>query len=570
MVEVLSKTKVLADIEDIESYCKSKPETHVFRSFEISTDDFSKYRNIIIDMNSLPEINDKTMKQIWKKYHTLPPKPRLMEVYFKMNDNEEFPRSLMIEEYLASHEIRGLSGVSVAALFLSAYPNGQKFTCKWNCKYCPNEPGQPRSYLFGEPGVLRANQNKFDCVEQFYCRIRSLKHCGHPTDKFEVKVLGGTIHSYPKEYLEEFMRDIYYAANTCADKHSRPRGTLQEEQDLNEESEHRVIGLTVETRPDCINASELRNFRRWGVTRIEVGIQHTEDSVLKAVNRGHGFKHSLRALRFMRDCGFKEVIHLMPNLPTSTPIMDIKMIDDVLSTINPDEVKIYPTTTTPFTEILEDYKTGKYVPYGNDDLERVILHWLTNVPEWTRNDRIVRDIPTYYIVDGVKSSNQKQEFDEVMKQKGLKCKCIRYREAGKHNENSIDGELVIRTYDAHDGKEYFISWESKEIDGFRNVIFGFLRLRLTKNQCVDIFPELADCALVRELHVYGKTIKVSDKNDGVSSQHIGIGKLLMNKAEQIAKEYSYNKISVIAGIGTRSYYRKLGYESVETFTIKNL
>jgi ELP3 family radical SAM enzyme/protein acetyltransferase len=553
-------------IKDIEDFCKSKPETHVFRSFEIPSEDFSKYRNVIIDMNVLPELTDKTMKQIWKKYHTLPPKPRLMEVYFRMMDNEDFPKSQMIEEYLASHEVRGISGVSVCALFLSPYPNGQQFTCKWNCAYCPDEKGQPRSYLFGEPGVLRANQNEFDCVEQFYCRIRSLKHCGHPTDKFEVKVLGGTIHSYPKDYLENFMRDIYYAANTCSAKHSRMRGNLQEEQDLNETSIHRVIGLTIETRPDCINPSELRNFRRWGVTRIEIGAQHTEDSVLKAVNRGHGIKHTMRALKFMRDCGFKEVVHLMPNLPTSTPDMDIEMINYVLKNINPDEVKMYPTTITPFTKILEDYKEGKYVPYGNDDLERVILYWMVNVHPWMRNDRIVRDIPKYYIVDGVKNSNQKQEFDEIMKERGLKCNCIRYREAGRHNQNPEDGELVIREYDAHDGKEYFISWESKD----RDVIFGFVRLRLTKNQCVDIFPELAECALIRELHVYGKTIKVNDKNTGEGSQHIGIGKTLMSKAEEIAKENGYNKVSVIAGIGTREYYKKIGYEKNETYMIKNI
>jgi ELP3 family radical SAM enzyme/protein acetyltransferase len=191
---------------------------------------------------------------------------------------------------------------------------------------------------------------------------------------------------------------------------------------------------------------------------------------------------------------------------------------------------------------------------------------MVNVHPWMRNDRIVRDIPKYYIVDGVKNSNQKQEFDEIMKERGLKCNCIRYREAGRHNQNPEDGELVIREYDAHDGKEYFISWESKD----RDVIFGFVRLRLTKNQCVDIFPELAECALIRELHVYGKTIKVNDKNTGEGSQHIGIGKTLMSKAEEIAKENGYNKVSVIAGIGTREYYKKIGYEKNETYMIKNI
>jgi ELP3 family radical SAM enzyme/protein acetyltransferase len=191
---------------------------------------------------------------------------------------------------------------------------------------------------------------------------------------------------------------------------------------------------------------------------------------------------------------------------------------------------------------------------------------MTNVHPWIRNNRIVRDIPNYYIVDGVKTSNQKQEFDQIMKERGLKCQCIRTREAGRHNQLPEDGELVIREYDAHEGKEYFISWESKD----REVIFGFVRLRITKNQCVDIFPELEDCALIRELHVYGKTIKVNDKNNGDAVQHIGIGKTLMNKAEEISKENGYNKVCVIAGIGTREYYKKIGYKNVETYMIKDI
>ena len=560
-------------IKDIEDYCKSKPETHVFRNFKISDEDFSKFRNVITDMDNLKELNEKTIKLIWKKYKVLPPKPRLMEVYLHMVDNENYPISTKIEDYLVSHVTRAISGVSVCAVFLSPYPKmngsevGQAFSCKWNCHYCPNEPDQPRSYLFGEPGVLRANQNKFDCVEQIYCRIRSLKLCGHPIDKLEILILGGTIHSYPKEYLEEFMRDIFYAANTSITKHSRPRSTLKEEQDINENSEHRIIGVTIETRPDCINLKELQDFRRWGVTRVQIGVQHTDDAILKRVNRGHGIKQTMKACQMLRDSCFKFDIHLMPNLPDSSPEKDIEMMDYVLANIHPDQVKMYPTTITPFTRILEDYKTGKYVPYNNEALEKVVIYWMVNVHPWIRNNRIVRDIPSYYIVDGVKSSNQKQEFDQIMLETGLKSKCIRTREAGRHPKyKSEEGELVIHSYDAHDGKEYFISWESKD----REVIFGFVRLRLTKNQCVDIFPELAECALIRELHVYGKTIKVNDKNIGEGVQHIGIGKTLMNRAEEIAKDNGYHKISVISGIGTRGYYKKIGYENIETFMIKNI
>ena len=568
----------LIKITDIEDYCKNKPDTHIFRNFETSEDDKKKYKEIINEMNLLDDLNKSNIKLLWKKFKGMPTKPRLMETYLDMIENDNFPISKKIESYLISHQVRAKSGVSVCAVFLSPYPNGQKFSCRWNCHYCPNEPGQPRSYLFGEPGVLRANQNNFDCIEQIYSRIRALRLCGHPSDKLEILILGGTIHSYPKDYLEDFMRDIFYAANTCITKHSRSKSSLIDEQTINEASDHRIIGITIETRPDCITPKELQDFRRWGVTRVQIGVQHTDDNLLKRVNRGHGLKHTMKACQLLRDSCFKFDIHLMPNLPDSTPEKDIDMMNYVLENINPDQVKMYPTTITPFTRILDDYKSGKYIPYNNEELEKVIIYWLSNVHPWIRNNRIVRDIPNYYIVDGIKSSNQKQEFDQIMKEKGLKCKCIRSRESGNFDEDPKNGELVVRTYDAHDGKEYFISWESKD----REVIFGFCRLRITKNQTIDIFPELENCALIRELHVYGKTLKVNDSNlsDDIINdnenftvkpvQHIGIGKTLMNKAEEIAKENNFKKICVIAGIGTRNYYRKLGYDKIETFMIKNI
>jgi ELP3 family radical SAM enzyme/protein acetyltransferase len=584
----------LIKIQDIEDYCKEKPSSYVFREYSMTEDDYEKYKLFVTDLKVLieenidkldknPNLFDELIKEIWRKYKTMPTKPRIMDVYFRMLDENTIEKSKPFERCLVSHHTRSISGVSVVAVFLSPYPNGQPFSCRWNCSYCPNEPGQPRSYLFGEPGVLRANQYKFDCVKQIYNRIRALTLCGHPPDKFEVLILGGTIHSYPEDYLEEFIRDIFYAANTCMNHDFRIRDNLLEEQNINEASEHRIIGITIETRPDCINSKELQKFRRWGVTRVQMGIQHTNDDILKKSNRGHGLRHIMRACQILRDSCFKFDVHIMPNLPGSNPDIDIEMLNYVLTNIHPDQVKMYPTTITPFTKILEDYKEGKYVPYNNDDLERVIMYWMINVHPWIRNNRIVRDIPHYYIVDGVESPNQKQEFDEIMKKNNLKCKCIRYREAGRHNENPINGELVIREYDAHDGKEYFISWESKpegeeedyHILGYnekRIAIFGFVRLRITKNQMIDIFPELEDCALVRELHVYGKTMEVNKKNegDGEFVQHIGIGKTLMEKAEEISRNNGYKKICVIAGIGTRGYYKKIGYKQIETFMIKDI
>jgi ELP3 family radical SAM enzyme/protein acetyltransferase len=406
-----------------------------------------------------------------------------------------------------------------------------------------------------------------------YSRIHSLRVCGHPADKFEILILGGTIYSYPKDYLSEFMRDIFYAANTCLNHYSRERKTLLEEQDINEnETDHRIIGITVETRPDCIKPQELIDFRRYGVTRVQIGVQHTDDEILKKSNRGHGLKQTLKACQMLRDSCFKFDIHLMPNLKGSTPEKDIEMLDYVLSYIHPDQVKLYPTTTTPFTKILEDYKAGLYVPYSNEDVEKVVLYWLTNVHPWIRNNRIIRDIPNEYIIAGVKTSNQKQEFDKIMKEKGIRSNCIRAREPGRVPNNLNDGELVIRTYEAQSGIEYFISWESKADEhNYRETIFGFARLRVTLNQCTDIFPELEDCTLIRELHVYGNTLCVNSLNsDNNSYQHLGIGKMLLKKAEEITKESGYDKICVISGIGTRNYYIKLGYKKVNTFLIKQI
>lgn len=578
--------KDIEEINTIIKQCTEKPINYVWKDMTVPLSEYPMYISILNDLVShknLKNITEKEERQIWKKYKIYPKKGHITEVYLNQLDKNEFERNKDLEYYLISKRCRGISGVSVVTVFLSPYPNGQKFSCNWNCHYCPNEPGQPRSYLFGEPGVLRANQNGFDCVKQMYSRIDSYKMTGHPTDKFEILILGGTIYSYPKEYLETFMRDIFYAANTCYNKFGRESKSLEEEQLENENGEHKIIGITIETRPDCINKSELEYFRKWGVTRVQLGVQHTDDNILKKVNRGHGLKDTINACKTLRDNCFKFDIHLMPNLPGSNKEKDKEMMDYVLKNIHPDQVKLYPTETTPFTKILEDYKEGKYKPYGNEDLEEVCIYWLERVHPWIRNNRIIRDIPNYYIVDGVKTSNQNQEFQDIMKKDGKECKCIRCREAGRHeNENPHNGELVIREYEVAGGTEYFISWESKPSNGKeaknylelgykepRKTLFGFVRLRINNRNTDYIFKELEGCGLIRELHVYGRTLKSSDKNNG-EVQHIGIGKTLMKEAEKIIITHGLKKSAVIAGIGTRNYYRKIGYERVNTFMIKKL
>jgi len=554
-------------ISDIEDYCKTLPVNYTWRDLTMPESQQTILRPILYEMLEMLEQGtpkEKVFCELQRRHH-MSIKPRhFTQVYLAEQISGAMKRSTLLENALITSRCRGLSGVSVITIFLSPYPNGQQFTCKWNCNYCPNEPGQPRSYLFGEPGVLRANQTGFDCVKQMLARIKAYQVNGHPTDKFEVLILGGTIHSYPKDYLEQYMRDIFYAANICADVENplREPQSLQKEKEINTHSQHRVIGVTVETRPDCITPQELQDFRRWGVTRVQIGIQHTDDEILRKVNRGCSHKHTLKALTLLRDSCFKVDIHIMPNLPGATPQKDKAMMDTVLTTLHPDQVKVYPCETTPFTKILEDYKAGTYVPYSDEELEEVIIYWKTRVHPWIRNNRIVRDIPNQYIVAGIKTSSQRQDYQKAMSDRGLTCRCIRCREAGRHNADPADGELVVRMYEAQGGTEHFISWESQD----RTVLFGFLRLRIPNHESThSVFPELAETALIRELHVYGRTFAVGDAavngktGDTPVAQHLGIGQKLLAAAEDIAKVAAFERIVVISGVGVRNYYERFGY-----------
>jgi len=553
-------------IADIEDAARIAPASHVWRDLSIPVGDIEPIKAFLEDLNSgliAAEPVKELIKRLQRAHKRVVKPSHFTQIYLEEIEAGRMTRNKNLEELLITARCRGVSGVTVVTVFLSAYPDGQQFSCKWNCHYCPNEPGQPRSYVFKEPGVLRANQCGFDAAEQMWTRIHTYRVNGHPTDKFEVLILGGTIHSYPKSYLETYMRDLYYAANTCGDTSPR-RGRLNlfEEKEINSAGEHRIIGVTVETRPDCINSTELRDFRRWGVTRVQLGVQHTDDAILTRVNRGHGLKHTLAAIKLLKDNCFKVDIHLMPNLPGATPAGDKAMFDYVLEHLHPDQVKIYPCTTMPFTRILEDYKSGAYKPYSNEELTDVVLHWKDNVHPWIRNNRIVRDIPDSYIVAGVKSSNQRLEFKEIHAARGGVCRCIRCREAGRHPDaDPAAGVLRTQMFEAQDAREVFITWESED----SSVLFGFCRLRLPSINTAPIFGELSGAALVRELHVYGRTV-AAGTHAGTSSvggvgvsQHLGIGRQLLSTAEEIARRHNYRRIAVISGVGVRRYYESAGY-----------
>ncbi|KPA77792.1 putative Elongator-like Protein 3a [Leptomonas pyrrhocoris] len=495
----------------------------------------------------------------------------------------------VLERYLVSKAPRSQSGVLVVTVFTSPYPDGQTFSCQWNCYYCPNEPGQPRSYLLNEPGVRRANRLEFDPCRQFEDRVHSLMAIGHPADKVELLVLGGTWESYPFAYRERFIRDLFYAANILFDPPLVPRRPpldMLQEQLMNESARCKIIGVTLETRPDTINSAMLVELRRFGCTRVQLGIQHTDDGILTLVNRQSTREDAASAIKLLKDSCFKVDIHLMPDLPGASPDIDKAMFDDVLNSpyLQADQWKIYPCQTTPFSVIEQWFKEGKYHPYGLESLIDVLLYAKVRVHPWIRINRVIRDIPVDYVLAGVEVTNLRQLLAAKLKERGERCRCIRCREVkgDKHVSEKLKCAVVReRTYEASEGTEVFLSVEAPTED---ETVFGFLRLRLHIRHWDTPFAELSTCALIRELHVYGHLLPAYTATNGScdavttaaapAAQHTGIGRRLLERAEAIATAAGYANIAVISGVGVRGYYRRHGYRLMAAhrggFLIKSL
>ena len=513
-------------------------------------------------------------KKFQRQYRYPLSKNMLRHVYMKETNNQA-PRELI------KKACRSQYGILNVCVFTSPYPEytdehgtkqKQMFSCKHNCYYCPSEPDQPRSYLMNEPGVARANECGFDCVKQFHTRLNQYKGMGHPLDKIEFEVSGGTWSEYPRSYQEEFIRDGYYAANVYLDTHPRDRLSLEEEIKLNEDAPIHIIGLTIETRPDTITLDELKLFRKYNVTRVQIGVQHTDNKILKKINRGHTVEQSMSAIKLLLDNAFKVDIHLMPMLPTSTPQKDTDMFNEVLTNPNlqVDQWKVYPTSVVPWSVLEQWYKTGKYKPYSNDELFDVLIDMKKKVHNRIRLIRIVRDINDHYIMGGCKLSHMRQLLHLKMEETGHICKCIRCRSA---KGDSIDPKsgMKVDQFEASGSKEYFISYVSHD----DLTLYGFCRLRFPNKE--NQIEEISGCALIRELHVYStlapvtKTKEIVGAHGGAHSvQHQGIGKKLLEKAEQITRRHGYKKIAVISGVGVRNYYRKQGYELQSTYMIKDL
>jgi ELP3 family radical SAM enzyme/protein acetyltransferase len=526
------------------------------------------------------EILQKTLVKLSRKYKLLPSKRNLSVIYREMNKKDpiKYPILEKLRTILITRAVRSDSGI----LNISVSMPPDKFSCRYNCHFCPNEPGMPRSYLSNEDVFLRASKVNFDAVAQVKSRLEALEENGHPIDKLEFRILGGTFSCYTHDIADHFIRDLYYAANTYFDTEPRDRLSLIDEQLKNEHAKVHVVGIGIETRPDEINENEIIRFRNYGITRVEIGVQHTDDNILKGVNRGHGLKQSIRAIKLLKNYGFKVEIHIMTDLPGSTPEIDMDCYKQVLCDNNdliPDYMKDYPCLDVSFTEIKKWREEGKWVPYSDknnaEDLKRVLIYRQLITPPWVRVNRIQRDFRLSNNDGnlGYTSDTIKPNLAEIVKREaeneGIYCQCIRCREVRTEEFNPADIKYITHSFIASGGLEYFISAEI--VREKRNLLLGFIRLRFSSSLRFSIIDEIkGETAMIRELHVYGRVKEVGSRGRSQGAQHLGIGKKLISIAEKIALENSFKKMAIISGVGVRDYYRKYGYEKIGSYMIKSL
>ncbi len=465
---------------------------------------------------------------------------------------------------------RTISGVAVVAVMCKPHkcPHGR-------CNYCPESDIAPPSYTGEEPAALRARMFDFDPYRQTYNRLLQLESIGHPIDKVELIVMGGTFPSYFTCYQEWFVTRCIEAMNNYGltdedTKISIRNGGiltvpnkfnyLDDVQTANEKSSVRCVGMTFETRPDYAKISDVDRMLQLGVTRVELGVQTIYNFIYKRIDRGHRVSDVIESTKILRDSGLKVAMHLMPGL-FSDPERDMRIFHRIFEDDNfkPDMLKIYPCLVTKGSEFYDLWKKGDYTPYTTEQAVDLIVNIKKMLPKWVRTMRIQRDIPSQLIEAGVKKSNLGELVYNKLAEENIKCQCIRCREVGHQGVgvNPVFGDIKFmkEEYNAGMGREIFLSHE----DPLNDILIGFLRLRIPSNMAhrreVD-----KKTAIVRELHVYGQMAELGQKKDEIW-QHMGYGEDLLAEAEKIALEnYDKNKLLIISGVGARNYYRKFGYE----------
>jgi elongator complex protein 3 len=451
---------------------------------------------------------------------------------------------------------RTISGITVIAVMTKPYPCPQPKPCA----YCPGGPpfGVPQSYTGFEPAAMRGLQNKFDPYLQVISRIEQLKAIGHAVDKIELIVMGGTFPATPLDYQMWF---IQRCLDAIASKES---ANLEEAKKNAEKSKIRNVGITVETRPDWAKETHVDQMLGIGVTRVELGVQNPNDEIYRLVGRAHTVQDVIEATRIMKDAGLKVVYHLMPGMPSSNQEKDLEAFKKIFTNPNfkPDMIKIYPCLVLKDTKAYEWYCEGMYKPYATEEAANFIVEVKKIIPPWMRIMRVQRDIPAQLIVAGVNRSNLRQLVQQRLKEQGVRCRCIRCREVGHRmvvdnvKPDTDKVKILTTKYVASEGEEIFISAEDPEKD----VLIGYLRLRIPSEKAHRREIRAKPCSMVRELHVYGPLVPVG-KHLAKAWQHKGYGGILLAEAERISKEdYNFKKILVISALGTKEYYMRFGYQ----------
>ncbi|MBN2121625.1 tRNA uridine(34) 5-carboxymethylaminomethyl modification radical SAM/GNAT enzyme Elp3 [Candidatus Micrarchaeota archaeon] len=457
-----------------------------------------------------------------------------------------------VRALLLKRPSRTASGVTPVALMIK--PEG---SCPFSCIYCPYTGKAAKSYTGEEPAALRARQFGFDALAQVQGRLRHYAETGHPTDKCEAIIMGGTFLSMPEKYKRAFVKKMYDGFN------NKPSRSIANAKKINESAKCRVVGLTMETRPDVCKKAHIREMLSYGATRVELGVQNPDDIIYKKINRGHSVKDVENATKWLRDSAFKVCYHLMPGLPGSGPKKDVQMVKRVFldSRFMPDMLKVYPTLVLGGTILSEMAAQGKYEPYSTEEAADVISEFYRHIPKWARVMRIQRDIPSGLIGAGVEKSNLRELVEAAVRRKGIDAKEIRYREPGVRKLPTEKPELCRTDYLAAGGREIFLSIEAG------NCILGFARLRIPHSPFVEEIPKSS--ALIRELHVYGPETSIGRK--GESAQHRSFGSALLKEAEYIAKEECGKaEMVIISGVGARRYYYKHGYAPKGPYVAKKL
>lgn len=486
-------------------------------------------------------------------------KHALVAAYRDMVASGELHEDPQLLAAIRMKPVRTLSGVTTITVLTRPSP------CPGECIFCPSETDMPQSYLPDEPGARRGVENHFDPWLQVSSRLQALREVGHPTDKVELLILGGSWGAYPRSYREWFVRRCFEALNEENAQDDIGDVSLAEVQERNSHGRHRNVGLVIETRPDLINRSELLEYRRLGVTKLQIGVQSLDDQILELNRRGHSADEARQAFALARAAGFKLVAHWMPNLLGATPASDrqdfLRLWEE--GGLDPDELKIYPCQLLRSAPLYAYWQRGEYLPYSEETLLDLLADIKTQVPRYCRINRVIRDIPSPNVVAGNRNTSLRQDVAKEMARRGTHCQCIRCREVRAEAVEATELTLHDLVYPAGGAEEHFISFDTPD-----DHLAGFLRLSLPNENPLAI-PDLESAAIIREVHVYGQSLEVGADQSG-AAQHRGLGRKLIAQAEAIAIARGYVNLAVISAVGTREYYAARGFVNGALYMVKDL